>query len=265
MDPLVSLKNISIDTGSRRRWFRYRMSEEKLVDDVSFDIAPGQCFGLVGGEASGKLPVTFALLGLHQVSDGEIHFDGQSIESMTRRKFHPLRKHIQAVFWDELGQMNPRLTLDQAFRQVIRVWNVNADKFEILSRIEKVMDSVKLPASTRYQTPLELDPADRQLAAIARALLPEPKFLIAHEVTRGLDVVEQAQILNRICDIRDDSNLSIMVVTDDLAVAEHMSDSIGVLHHGRLLETGPTNQIVMHPEHDYTRRLVGSTVTYFPS
>ena len=265
MVPLISLKNVSIDAEVRRRWFRYSVTEEKPVDDVSFDIYPGKCFGLVAGERNGKLPITFSILGLHQISSGKIVFNEAEISNLSRRKYHPWRKSIQAIFWDEFGQMNPRLSLDQSFRQVIRVWYPTDNKFEILSRIESVMDLVQLPASSRYLTPLELDPAERQLATLARSMLPEPKLLIAHEVTRGLDVIEQAEVLNRISDVKDSRGLSVLLVTDDLAVAEHMSDNIGVLHRGRLVETGATEMIMKQPEHDYTRRLVSSTVTYSPS
>ncbi|NNE90447.1 MAG: ABC transporter ATP-binding protein [Verrucomicrobiales bacterium] len=263
--PLLSVENLSMESGPRRRWFKYGLSGEMLLDSVSFEIDPGKCLGLVGGEASGKLPVTFALLGLHSISDGKITFDGEDLTRLSLRKFRPWRKRIQAVFPDEFGQLTPRHTLERSFRHVLKTWYPKAKKEEIHNRIELAMDLVKMPTANRHRTPPELDPAERQLMAVARAMLVEPDLLICHEVTKGLDVAEQAEVLNRISDIRDALNLTVMLVTDDLAVADHMSDTIAVLHHGRVLETGPAAKIVQHPDHDYTRRLVSSTLTNFPT
>lgn len=255
--PLLTVENLTvIHQKTRRRWFHYGMEERKHLDEISFDVKKGRCLGLVGEQSSGKLPLTMALLRLIPIKEGEVVFDGTEITSLSMRKFRPLRRRIQVVFSDSFGQLTPGFTLDHSFREVLKVWHRKLSHDEIHTRIEAVMVATGLAETVRYLYPVELDIVERQLASLARALLVEPEFLICHDFTRGMDAVGQAEVLNRVSDIRQARNLTLMIVTDDLAVAHHMSEDIAVLHRGRILEFGETDQVVKNPEHDYTRRMV---------
>ena len=255
--PLLTVENLTvIQHAARRRWFHYGLEERKHLDEISFAVEKGRCLGLVGEQASGKLPLTMALLRLIPIAEGEIIFDEIEIASLSLRKFRAMRKRIQAVFSDSFGQLTPGFSLDQAFREVLRVWHRGLSKDEIHTRIEEVMVATGLAEAARYLYPVELDKVERQLAALARVLLINPEFLICHDFTHGMDAVEQAEVLNRISELRDERKFTMMIVTDDLAVAHHMSDDIAILHRGKILESGKTEQVVSRPEHDYTRRMV---------
>ncbi len=255
--PLLTVENLTvIHQKTRRRWFHYGMEERKHLDEISFEVKRGRCLGLVGEQASGKLPLTMALLRLIPISEGEIIYDGTEITALSLQKFRPMRRRMQAVFSDGFGQLTPGFSLDHAFREVLKVWHRKLSHDEIHTRIEEVMVATGLAESVRYMYPVELDMVERQLGSLARALLVEPEFLICHDFTRGMDAVEQAEVLNRVSDIREARKLTLMMVTDDLAVAHHMSEDIAVLHRGKILEAGETVQVVSKPEHDYTRRMV---------
>lgn len=254
---LLSVENLTvIHQSARRRWFHYGMGERKHLDKISFEAKRGRCLAMVGEQASGKLPLTMALLRLIPITEGTIVFDETEISSMPLRKFRLFRNRIQAVFSDGFGQLSPGFSLDHAFREVLRVWHRGCSKDEIHTRIEDVMVATGLAEATRYLYPVELDVVERQLAALARALLLNPEFLIFHDFTHGMDAAEQAEVLNRVSDVREAHDLTLMIVTDDLAVAHHMSDDIAVLHRGKILESGETDRVVSRPEHDYTRRMV---------
>ena len=215
---------------------------------------------LVGEQASGKFPLTMGILKLAKVASGRIVFDSIDITALPARKFRPVRKWIQPVFPDRFGQLRPGRTLDQALREAVKIWWPRAGNDEVHSRIEKVMVAVELREAVRYLYPVEMDPVERQLGALARALIPEPELLICHDITHGMDAVEQAEVLNKVCDVRDSHRITTMIVTDNLTVAHHMSDDIAIMHHGKILETGVTKSVIRRPEHDYTKRLVSCAV-----
>jgi len=258
---LLSVENVSMQRDPvRRRWFRSDESGEKVLDDVTFSIDKGQCFSVVGEEESGKFRLAFAILRLAEVSSGRIVFDNINITLLPARKFRPVRKWMQAIFPDGFGQFAQGTTLDSFFREAVRAWHPKAGEDEIHGRIEQVMVDLDLPETLRYMFPVEMDAVERQLAAMARAMLPEPEFLLCHNPSQGLDAVEQAEVLNRLSDLREKRGLTVLLSTDDLAVAHHMSENLGVLHRGRLLETGATDQVVNRPAHDYTKRLVSCSL-----
>jgi len=255
--PLLTVENLTVIHRPKcRSWFHYGLSEQKHLDGVSFELEKGRCLGLVGEESSGKFPLTLALLKLIPISGGQVVFDGVGIHSMSHRKFRPLRQRIQAVFPDGFGQLTDGFTLDHAFREVLRLYCRGLSKDEIHARIENVMVATGLAEAVRYLYPVELDMVERQVAALARVLLINPDFLICHDITHGMDAVEQAEVLNRLSDLREARGLTVMMVTDHLATAYQMSDEIAILHRGKILELGEAKRVVNRPEHDYTRRMV---------
>ncbi|MAS92137.1 MAG: hypothetical protein CMO55_02980 [Verrucomicrobiales bacterium] len=244
----------------RRRWFRYDKEDEILIDHVSFAIDNHGSLGLVGEEKSGKFALTLALLKLHEVASGKINFAEVDVTAIGDRHFRRMRKWIQPVFGDRYGQLTPDFTVNESFLEVLKVWFASTGKDDWYQKIETVMIACGLPEAVRVLYPVELDAVERIQVAIARALLTRPRLLICHGVTQGLDVVQQAEILNLIRRLREDHGLALLIVTDDLAVAHHLGDHIGVLHRGKMLEYGNAEVIVNRPEHEYTRRLVSCSV-----
>lgn len=245
---------------TRRGLYQHGKENETVVDDLTFSLNSGSSLGLVGSENSGTLALTLALLKLHAVHSGTVRFGGIDLTALSDARFRPVRRRIQAVFPESFGQLAPDLTINQAFREVLGVWHRGTGRADWHHRIEAVMIACGLPEAVRDLYPVELDAVERQQAALARALLPGPELLICHGYTDGLDAVQQAELINLIRQVREDFAISLLVVTDDLAVAHHLGDDIGVIHQGRLLEYGSAEAVVNRPEHDYTRRLVSCSV-----
>ena len=244
----------------RRRWWQHGVESDVQVEDLSFTLDRRCSLGLVGDEQSGKLPLTLAILRLQPVASGKILFGEVDLTALSERRVRSIRRRMQAVFPDHFGQLTPDLTISQSFREVLMVWYRRESKDEWHQRIEAVMIACGLPEAVRDLYPVELDAVERQQAALARALLTGPELLICYGFTDRLDAVEQAELINLVRQIREDLRLTLLVVTDDLAVAHHLGDDIGILHHGRLLELGSAETVVNRPEHDYTRRLVSCSV-----
>lgn len=240
----------------RRHWFRYDVSEKTLVEDVSFELEKGKSLSLVGEENSGKRAIVMAILKLKPVASGKITFAEVETTALGDRYFRRLRRRMQAVFSEGAGQLTAEMTVDQMFLEVLRLWFPKASREEWQHRMEAAMVLCDLPEAVRALYPEELDAVERQEVALARALLVGPDLLICEGFTRGLDAVQEAELLNLIRHVREERKLTLLVATDDLAVAHYLGDAIAVLHRGRLLETGPAESVVNRPEHDYTKRLV---------
>ncbi|NLT70867.1 MAG: ATP-binding cassette domain-containing protein [Verrucomicrobiaceae bacterium] len=244
----------------RRRWFQHGVENEILIEDLSLTLESGGSLGLVGGDRSGLLSLSLALVKLEAVASGRIVFGGIDLTALTDRSFRCVRRRLQAVFPDSFGQLTPSMTVAEAFREVLGIWHRRESREQWHHRIESVMIAVGLPEAVRDLYPVELDAVERQQVALARALLTEPELLICHGFTEGLDAVQRAELLLLLRRIREDFRFALFVTTDDLAVARHLSDDIGVLHQGRLLESGRAEEVLHRPEHDYTRRLVSCSL-----
>lgn len=226
------------------------------MEDISFEVERRRSLSLVGEEKSGKRAIVMAVLKLQEVAEGKIRFAEVETTALGGRHFRKLRRKLQAVFSDESGQLSPDLTVDQMFLEVLRLWYPKETRDDWHRRIERVMVLCDLPEVIRPLYPAELDAVERQRAAMARALLVRPQMLICESFTRGLDAVQEAELLNLISHVREELSLTLLVTTDDLAVAHQLGDDIGVLHRGRLLEIGSAESVVDRPNHDYTKRLV---------
>ena len=257
----LSVENLKIvERPFRRSWFRYDFEERGLIDDLSFSVERGESLGIVGEEKSGKKALVEAILKLREVESGSIVFAEVETTRLGRRHFRRLRKRMPAVFPDGDDPLTPEWTVDAMFREARQLWYAGETREQWHQRIESVMVLCELPEAVRVLYPSELDAVERQQVALARALLVQPEFLLVFDYTRGLDVVQEAELLNLLRKVREELRITMLVVTDDLAVAHQLSDAIGVLHAGRLLEIGPAEAIVNRPEHDYTRRLVSCSL-----
>lgn len=249
--PLLVVKNLS-------QFFRIgRNKYNKAVNDVSFEIYPGETYGLVGESGSGKSTTGRAIIRLYDPTDGEIYFDGRKITgdlSDEDRKF--LRLNMQMIFQDPMASLNPR-------QRVLDIVASGLDNFKLYKnekeREEKVLNALlKVGLSPEHASrfPHQFSGGQRQRIGIARALVLNPKLLIADEAISALDVSIQAQVVALLDEIQERTNVAILFIAHDLSMVKYISDRIGVIHLGHLLETGTSQEIFDRPIHPYTRSLL---------
>jgi ABC-type glutathione transport system ATPase component len=232
-------------------------SEVHAVRGVSFDIRPGQRFGLVGESGSGKSTLIRMLAALDHPTSGRIEFEGTEISGQPERRLRFLRRRLQVVFQDPMGSLDPRMRV----RDIIAEPLVAQREPVPPGRIRELLDAVALPDDAADRYPHQFSGGQRQRISIARALSTRPDVLVADEPVSALDVSVRAQILNLLADLADEYSLTVVFVSHDLAVVRQVCDTIAVLHHGLLVELGPADQVYDRPEHPYTRRLVAAVPT----
>jgi len=225
------------------------------VDGVSLEVAKGETLGLVGESGSGKTTTGRCVIRLAQPISGEIHFDGQRIDTLSERAFYPYRKRIQLVFQDPRGSLHPRLTIAQILAEPFRLHFPELRNKEHRTRSAALLERVGLPVSFLDRLPHELSGGQRQRIGIARALAVEPELLILDEPVSALDVSVQAQILNLLQDLQRETGMAYLFIAHDLGVVEHLSDRIAVMQQGQIVEAGPASQIANDPQHPYTQTL----------
>lgn len=236
--------------------FRGARKDTTAVDDVSFSLQRGEALGIVGESGSGKSTILKAIVGLADVTHGEIGLDGEPLTTPRSANFS---KTVQMVFQDPYASLHPKHTVFTALREIAAIHGLeNADR-----AIPRLLDQVRLPPGTLYRYPNELSGGQRQRVAIARALLPNPSLLLLDEPTSALDVSVQAEILNLLSDLRAELGLSYLFVTHDLAVVGHMCDRIIVMRAGKLEETVSVEALRSGAvEAPYTRQLLASSAGY---
>lgn len=236
--------------GKKPEWVR-------AVNGVSFDIYPGETFGLVGESGSGKSTIGRCILRLLDVTGGRIVFDGRDITHLNRKAMRPLRKDIQIIFQDPYSSLNPRMPVSDLIGTGLRAaGKMNAR--ERRERIREIMEQVGLRPEHYSRYPHEFSGGQRQRIGIGRALAPNPRLIVADEPLSALDVSIQAQIVNLMEKLREDFNLSYLFISHDLSVVEHISDRIAVMYLGRILELGSKEDVYDHPKHPYTKALLSS-------
>ena len=229
----------------------------KAVDGVSFAIPRGKTFSLVGESGCGKSTVARLVVGLYQPTRGRVEFDGVDMTRLrTRQAMAPLRKRLQMIFQDPYASLNPRWRVVDIIAEPLRVHRLLGNERAIVRRVGELLEHVRLSARDGEKFPHEFSGGQRQRISVARALASNPEFLVCDEPTSALDVSVQAQILNLMKDLQRDLGLSYLFISHDLAVVYHISDYLGVMYLGRLVECGPARQLFRSPQHPYTRMLL---------
>jgi peptide/nickel transport system ATP-binding protein len=251
--PVVSAKNLVIEYPGRlgRKAFR-------AVDDVTFDIMPGEVLGLVGESGSGKTTIGRAIAGLTRVTDGSLDVLGVEMLGVRERTFRPRRKDLGFVFQDPATSFNPLLTIAQCVAEPLVVHGVAKNPGEARDRVDELMEAVQLPKEYGDRFPHELSGGQRQRASLARAIALDPKLLIADEPTSALDVSVQARVLELFGEVQERFGFATLFITHDLAVVDLLAHRVVVLHHGRIAEEGHTVDVLGNPQNDYTQRLLDS-------
>ncbi len=226
----------------------------RAVDGVSFDIPAGRTFSLVGESGCGKSTVARLAVGLYEPSAGEMRFEGHPLSSA--RSQPALRRKMNMIFQDPYASLNPRWRVRDIVAEPIRAFHILSGRAVIADRVAQLLTQVGLSAADGEKFPHEFSGGQRQRISIARALSSEPEFLVCDEPTSALDVSVQAQILNLMRDLQNRLGLTYLFISHNLAVVRHMSDRLGVMYLGRIVEQGPGEAIFRTPRHPYTRLLL---------
>jgi len=237
----------------------------RAVDGISFDIRNGETFGLVGESGSGKTTVARTILRLLEPTAGEVWFDGVDLAKIAKGKLKPYRKKMQIIFQDPYASLDPRQTVRSMLMEVMRASGSVTDSAYAAARSLELIRAVGLNEDHLFRYPHEFSGGQRQRIAVARALATNPDFLVLDEPTSFLDVSVQAQTLNLLKDIQKEFELTYMFISHNLSVIRYMSDKVGVMYLGKLMEVASAADIYTDPEHPYTHALIGSIPIADPS
>lgn len=231
----------------------------KAVEGVSFCIYPGETYGLVGESGSGKSTIGRSVIRLYTPTAGKIVFGGQDISGkLTKSQKNLLRTQMQMIFQDPMASLNPRRKVGDIVAEGLDIHHMCSGAGERRGRVEKLLEKVGLAPEHAERYPHQFSGGQRQRVGIARALIMNPKLIIADECISALDVSIQAQVVNLMRDIQRDTGTAYLFIAHDLSMVKYISDRIGVLHHGYLLETGTKDEIFEHPVHPYTKSLLSA-------
>ncbi len=255
---LVEVQALSVHFPIRKGVLRRVVDQVRAVDRVSLSVRPGEVLALVGESGCGKTTLGRALLRLQATSAGRILLEGQDITHLTRRAMQPLRRRMQVVFQDPGSSLNPRLPIATTLVEPMRVHGIGRDDDERRTRAAALLERVGMPTDSLWRYPHEFSGGQRQRLAIARALVLEPSFILCDEITSALDVSVQAGILRLLRRLVDEDGLGMLFITHNMGVVSYLADRMAVMHAGRVVETGPTDQVLATPTHDYTRTLLAA-------
>lgn len=257
-EPLLQVKNLCTWFPNGRSIFGRTLDYVKAVDDVSFEVYPGETLGLVGESGCGKTTLGRTILKLVDAHSGEIIFNGKNITHLSSREMRPIRKDIQIIFQDPYSSLNPRMTVGEAIMEPMRVHGIldsdNARKNKVVELLERV--NMKPAHFSRY--PHEFSGGQRQRICIARALALQPKFIICDESVSALDVSVQAQVLNLLNELKQEFGFTYIFISHDLSVVKFMSDRMIVMNKGKIEEMDLAEKIYANPQSYYTKTLINA-------
>lgn len=263
--PILKVNDLVVDFPIFGGLLQRRIGAVHAVKGVSFELIKGETLGIVGESGSGKSTLGNAILNVLRLTapdvkmNGEISIamDGSEIEllGLSRSSMKPYRKHIQMIFQDPYSSLNPRMLVKDIIREPLNI-NTNLSDTEKDEKVDWLLNKVGLSVEQSNRYPHEFSGGQRQRIGIARSLATDPEIIIADEPVSALDVSIQAQIINLMMDLQDELNLSIIFIAHDLSVVKHISNRVGVMYNGELVEINNTDEIFNNPQHDYTKELL---------
>ena len=251
---LVEVENLVKWFPIKSSFFRRTIGNVRAVDGITFKIKRGETMGLVGESGCGKSTAGRTMLRLIEKTSGEVYFDGQEVSSLSRKELRKLRPRMQIVFQDPYSSLSPRLPVGEIIGEAVREHHIVPPE-EYDDYISRVMNACGLPAYYKDRYPHEFSGGQRQRICIARALALNPDFIVCDEPVSALDVSIQAQIINLLKRLQKDFGLTYLFISHDLSVVEHISNTVGVMYLGSMVEYAATEKIFSHPLHPYTEAL----------
>lgn len=256
--PLVEIRGLKKHfVKSRDVWGR-PSDVLRAVDGVSFGIRKGETFGLVGESGSGKSTVGRCLLRLYDYTGGEVRFDGQDLSKLGDKQLKPFRRRIQSIFQDPYSSLNPGMNVLDLIGEPMNIHGLYQQADERKEVVSALLEKVGLKREHLYRYPHEFSGGQRQRISIARALSVRPEFVVCDEPISALDVSVQAQVVNMLEDLQDEFGLTYLFIAHDLSMVRHISDRIGVMYRGRLVEVADSDELYENPLHPYTQALLSA-------
>ena len=262
--PIIEAKDVSRHFSGPSRLFG-SSAPVRAVDGVSFDIYRGETFAIVGESGCGKSTLARLLIRLLSLSGGQVVYDGRDISSLSDTEMRTLRGELQFIFQDPFSSLNPRMTVGAIIEEPMQVHGVGGNSAERKERVAQLLGRVGLRAEHANRYPHEFSGGQRQRIGIARALASGPKVIIGDEPVSALDVSIQAQVVNLLEELKEEFGLTLIIIAHDLAVIRHMSDRVGVMYLGEMIELGPTDALYDKPLHPYTQALMAAIPVPFPN
>ena len=230
----------------------------KAVDGISFDIYPGETFGLVGESGCGKSTAGRTIIRLYDPTDGELIFNGQNIYELPRHKMQEVRKNFQMIFQDPYASLNPRMTVEEIVGEPLDIHRAYKNKIERRERVIELLELVGLNEEHAMRFPHEFSGGQRQRIGIARALALNPKFIVCDEPISALDVSIQAQVVNLLKELQEKLGLTYLFIAHDLSMVRYISDRVGVMYLGHMMELAKSEELYENPIHPYTKALLSA-------
>lgn len=257
MSTLIEIKNLSKHFAVNRKLFGAKKETVKAVDDISFKIEKGETFGLVGESGCGKSTLGRTIIRMLEPTEGQIIYDGTDITNIKGKELKNIHKRMQIIFQDPYSALDPHMTVKEIMGENISMLGKRTEK-EQEEIIVSLLNKVGLSASDMYKYPNEFSGGQRQRIGIARALAVNPEFILCDEPISALDVSIQAQVVNLLSDLQKEFGLTYLFIAHDLNMVRHISDKIGVMYLGKMVEIGDSDEVYFNPKHPYTKALLES-------
>lgn len=259
-EPLLHVEHLTKEFPVESGVFGKRKGAKRVhaVEDVSFDIYPGETFGLVGESGCGKSTTGRSIMRLTAPTSGKVVFDGQDVSKMKRKELKTMRRNMQYIFQDPYASLNPRMTIGEIVSEPLIIHNVMPDKEKRTKYVRELLDIVGLNPEHINRYPHEFSGGQRQRVGIARAFALKPKLIICDEPVSALDVSIQAQVLNLLSDLQEEYGTAYLFIAHDLSVVQHISDRIAVMYLGHLMEYSDWQTLYAEPHHPYSQALLSA-------
>ncbi len=256
-DTLLEVRNLKKYFPIKGGFLRRTIAEVRAVDDVSFTVKRGETLGLVGESGCGKTTTGRTILRLERATAGEVIFEGQDVMRASGRTLKALRRDMQIIFQDPYASLDPRITIGESVAEGLVIHGIGTPA-ERRERVREVLAKVGLSASHMTRFPHEFSGGQRQRIGIARALIMEPKLIVCDEPVSALDVSIQSQVLNLLRSLQREFGLTYLFIAHNLAVVEHISDRVGVMYLGKMVELATSEELFQEPLHPYTKALISA-------